>query len=73
MVTETASGQGALVWSLGSEGDNHLHAFDGDTGAEVFNGGNMALTGLRRFATPVAAKGRIYVAGTDAVYAFTTE
>ena len=73
MVTETATGQGAIVWSLGSEGDNHLHGFDGDTGAEVFNGGGTALQGLRRFATPIAAKGRIYAAGTDAVYAFTTQ
>jgi len=28
---------------------------------------------LERYATPIAAKGRIFVAGTSAVYAFTPQ
>ena len=61
-----------IVWGLGAEGDQRLHAFDGDTGNAVFAGGgaNELMAGTRRFNTAIAARGRIYVATDNKVYAF---
>lgn len=73
MVTTTDGHAEAIVWGLGAEGDGRLHGFDGDTGAVVFAGGGPGdgMAGLRRFSTAIAAKGRIFVAADDTVYAFT--
>ena len=62
-----------IVWGIGSEGDQRLHGFDGDTGAVDFHGGgaNELMAGTRRFNTAIAARGRIYVANDNKVYAFT--
>lgn len=62
----------AIVWSVGAEGDNRLHGFDGDTGRVVFSGGGPGdVIGLvRRFHTPILANGRIYVAADGVVKAF---
>jgi hypothetical protein len=61
-----------LVWSLGAEGDQRLHAYDGDTGEVVYDGGGEGelMTGTRRFSTGIVARGRIYVAADEKVYAF---
>jgi hypothetical protein len=74
MVTTTDGHAGAVVWTVGQQGDSKLHGFDADTGKEIFTGGGGgdAMSGLKRFATPIAAKGRIFAAGTSAVYAFTS-
>src|SRR5215470_11162531 len=53
MVTTTDGHAEAIVWSLGSEGDNQLHGFDGDTGDVVFDGGGVTMNGLRRYNTPI--------------------
>jgi len=68
MVTTVDGHAGAIVWSIGAEDDDRLHGFDGDTGTEVF--ASDALGPIARFATPIAAAGRIIVAGTSTVYAF---
>lgn len=60
-----------IVWMAGSEGDMLLHAFRGDTGQVLFAGAPM--TQLRRFVTPIAAEGRLYVAADQRVFAFTFE
>ncbi len=72
-VTSTDGTNDVVVWGLGSEGDQRLHGFDGDTGAVVFSGGgaNELMTGTRRFNTGIAARGRIYLANDNRVYAFT--
>jgi hypothetical protein len=72
-VTSTDGATKAIVWGIGSEGDQRLHGFDGDTGAPVFSGGgaNELMTGTQRFNTGIAARGRIYVANDSRVYAFT--
>jgi hypothetical protein len=74
MVTQTQlNGGDTIVWVTGSEGDEKLHGFDGDSGAVVFAGGGDAETmsaGVRRYVTPIAAKGRIFVGGDGRVYAF---
>jgi hypothetical protein len=72
-VTSTDGTNNAIVWGIGSESDQRLHGFNGDTGAVVFNGGgaNELMAGTRRFNTGIAARGRIYVANDSRVYAFT--
>ena len=71
-VTTTDGTNNTIVWVVGSEGDQRLHGYDGDTGAVVFNGGgaNELMAGNRRFNTAIAARGRIYVAADNKVYAF---
>jgi hypothetical protein len=73
----TSSGGTAdpIVWWVSAEGDNRLYGFDADTGAAVFNGGgaNDGLGSVNRFQTPIVAKGRIFVAASNAVYAFTVK
>jgi outer membrane protein assembly factor BamB len=72
MVTTVDGHVGAIVWGIGAEGDNRLHGFDGESGEVVFAGGdaNDVMGPLARFSTPIAAGGRIVVAGTSAVYVF---
>jgi hypothetical protein len=71
MVTTTDGSSQAIVWSLGAEGDQRLHGFDGDTGQVVYAGGGAgdALGSVRRFHTPILAKGRIFVGADGAVRA----
>jgi outer membrane protein assembly factor BamB len=72
MVTTTDGHSEAIVWSVGAEGDNRLHGFDGDTGRIVYAGGgpNDVIGRVRRYHTPILAGGRIYVAADDTVRAF---
>ena len=72
-VTSTDGTNNAIVWGIGSEGNQRLQGFNGDTGAVVFTGGgaNELMAGTRRFNTAIAAHGRIYVANDNKVYAFT--
>ena len=72
-VTSTDGTNNVIVWGLGSEGNLRLQGFNGDTGAIVYNGGgaNELMTGIRRYNTGIAARGRIYVANDNKVYAFT--
>ena len=69
MVTTTDGHAEAIVWSLGG---TRLRGFDGDTGAVVFNGGGAMDTvgNISKFITPIAARGRIYVASDSAVSSF---
>lgn len=57
---------------VGAEGDNRLHAFEGETGEEVPLGaaGATAMTGLRRFQTLIATNDKLYVGADDRIYAF---
>ena len=72
MVTTTDGRAEAIVWSVGAEGDDRLHGFDGDTGRVVHGGGKThpALGGVRRFQTPILGGGRIFVAVEGGVKAF---
>ena len=67
-----------IVWVIGTEdhgnpGDQRLHGYNGDTGAIIYGGGgaNELMTGTHFYSTTgIAARGRIYVAGDNKVYAF---
>jgi outer membrane protein assembly factor BamB len=71
-VTSTDGTNNVIVWGIGSEGDQRLHAFNADTGAIIYAGGgtNELMAGTHRFNTGIAARGRIYVANDNKVYAF---
>jgi outer membrane protein assembly factor BamB len=68
IVTTTDGHSDPIVWMLGAEGDNRLHAFRGDTGAPLY--ASAPLTGLRHFQTLIATQDRLYVGADNRVYAF---
>jgi hypothetical protein len=68
IVTTTDGHSNPIVWMLGAEGDDRLHAFRGDTGAAIFV--SEPLSGLRHFQTLIATEGRLYVGGDRRIYAF---
>jgi hypothetical protein len=71
IVTTSDGHSDAIVWGVGAGGDSLLHAFDGDTGAKIsFTGDNVVLINVAPYSTPIAAKGRIFVAVRGGVFAF---
>jgi hypothetical protein len=70
IVTTTDGTHESIVWYVAG---TKLVGYDGETGAEVFNGGAAgdAVTAIETWQTPIVAKGRIYVASSSQVYAFT--
>jgi outer membrane protein assembly factor BamB len=72
VVTTTDGLSNPIVWVPAPGTTNRLFGFDGDTGAVVYDGGDSAdeMNTLWRWASPVIAKGRIFVAGQGRVYAF---
>jgi outer membrane protein assembly factor BamB len=68
IVTSTDGTAQSVVWSLGAEGDNKLHGYNGDTGELIFS--SPALSQIRRFQTPIVGGGRIFVASDGAIQAF---
>jgi hypothetical protein len=71
MVTTSDGHNDAIVWSVGAENNNQLHGFDGDTGKELTTPANLQMTAVERSVTPIAAKGRIFVAASNQLFAFT--
>jgi len=77
-VTSTDGTNNMIVWVVGTEdhvtaGDQRLHGYDGDTGTVVYDGGgpNELMAGTHFYSTTgIVARGRIYVAGDNKVYAF---
>jgi outer membrane protein assembly factor BamB len=72
IVTTTDGRSNPIVWVLGAEGDDRLHAFRGDNGEALFAGGGPddGMTGLRHFQTLLAADDRLYVGADGRLYAF---
>src|SRR2546429_2903617 len=71
-VTTTDGTNNTIVWVAGVAGDQRLHGYDGDTGAVIYAGGgaNELMTGTRQWNTGIAARGHIYFAADNQVYAF---
>jgi PQQ enzyme repeat len=77
-VTSTDGTNNMIVWVVGTEdhqtgGDQRLHGYDGDTGAVVYDGGgsNELMAETHYYSTTgIVARGHIYVAGDNKVYAF---
>jgi hypothetical protein len=72
-VTSTDGTSNGIVWVAGGGGDQRLHAYNGDTGTVIYAGGgaNELMTGTRKWNTGIVARGRIYYAADNKVYAFT--
>jgi outer membrane protein assembly factor BamB len=68
IATTTDGHSDPIVWMLGAEGDNRLHALRGDTGEPLF--ASEPLSGLRHFQTLIATQDRLYVGADGRVYAF---
>jgi PQQ enzyme-like repeat protein len=72
-VTTTNGTGNVIVWAANSgNGDQRLRGFNGDTGAIVYAGGgaNELMSGTSKWNTGIVARGRMYFAGTNKVYAF---
>jgi hypothetical protein len=72
-VTSTDGTNNMIVWVVGASGDQRLHGYDGDTGAVIFAGGgaNELMAGTHSYSTTgIVARGRVYVATDNKVYAF---
>ena len=71
--TSTDGTNNTIVWVVGSEGgDQRLHGYNGDTGAVVYAGGgtNELMADTRKWNTGIIARGRVYFAANNKVYAF---
>jgi outer membrane protein assembly factor BamB len=76
VATTTDGTSNALVWITSSDGTNRLLAFDGDTGAPVFTGGGMSeqMGDIYQWTSPIDdGNGKLFVGGSGALYAFTTQ
>jgi hypothetical protein len=75
IVTTTDGTSEAIVWQIATGGVSRVHGFDGETGAVVFNGGAAAdqMGAVQTFQTAIVARSRIFVAGNNAVYAFSLQ
>ncbi len=71
-VTTTDGSNNAIVWVVGAQGDQRLHGYNGDTGAVIYAGGGNEelMTGTRKWNSGIVARGSIYVANDNKVYAF---
>jgi hypothetical protein len=70
IVTSTDGSKDSIVWYVAG---TKLIGLNGETGAEVFNGGAAgdAVTAASKWQTPIVAKGRLYFASANQLHAFT--
>ena len=68
-MTTTDGRSDPIVWIVGAEGDDRLHAFRGDDG-EPLATAPVTMRGLHHFQTLIAAEDRLYVAADGTIYAF---
>jgi outer membrane protein assembly factor BamB len=70
IITTSDGNSDALVWVLGAEGSGQLLALDLATGNTVYGGGMDAVNNVRHFTTPIAANGKVLVAGDGKLYSW---
>ena len=69
IVTTTDGRADPIVWIVGAQGDNRLHAFRGDDG-EPLASPPERMRGLHHFQTLIASDDRLYIAADGTVFAF---
>jgi PQQ enzyme repeat len=77
-VSSTDGTNNMIVWVVGTDsrsgvGDNRLRGYDGDSGTVIYDGGgtNELMAGTHSYSTTgIVARGRVYVATDNKVYAF---
>jgi hypothetical protein len=67
IVTTSDGTNDAVLWGLGVRGTDQLYAYDGDTGVLLTQ--SKGLTQLTHWIAPIVAKGTMYVAGNQQVFA----
>jgi hypothetical protein len=70
IVTTTDGHSDPIVFVVGAQGDNRLHAFRGDDGEPLASPPEQ-MRGLHHFQTLIAIDDRLYVAADGTIYAFT--
>jgi hypothetical protein len=75
IVTSTDGKSEPIVWTVGANSSNRLHAFDGETGELLFAGGGPEeqISAVQNFQTLIVANGRIYVAASYRIYEFVSQ
>jgi hypothetical protein len=69
-ITSSDGTHDIMVWTVGAESASaQLHAWDLASGTQVVMGSD-AMTGTRRFTTPIFVNGRVIAAADNKVYAF---
>jgi hypothetical protein len=70
--TTTDGSSNPIVWVVGAYFSQKLLGFDGDTGKTIYTGGDSGdvANGVWKFASPVVAKGRLFIAGAGQIYAY---
>ena len=68
-VTTTDGTNNPIVWVVGAQGDGKLHGYNGDTGEVIYTGSDV-MSGTRKWNSGIVARGSIYVANDNKVYAF---
>jgi hypothetical protein len=68
IVTNSDGLSDPVVWGLGTNGDQRLYAYDGDLGTLLVR--SAAMSNLTHWIAPIVAKGSIYVAGNQTVFAY---
>jgi hypothetical protein len=69
VITTTDGHSNAIVWVLGAEGDNRLHAFRAYDGQQIANGAG-ALSSLRHVQTLIVGDDQLFAAANGKIYAF---
>ena len=71
-VTTTDGTSNCIVWAAGAGGSQRLNGYNGDNGTVIFAGGGASelMAGTIKWNTGIAARGRIYYAANNKVYAF---
>lgn len=65
MITSNDGTNNAIVWAVG----NHLDAWDINSGDQIYTGTDT-LANVRKYSSPIAAHGRIYIGADNKVYSF---
>jgi hypothetical protein len=76
IVTTTDGTSESVLWTIASGfPSNRLRAYNAETGEVLFDGGgpDEAIGTLKSFLAPIAVNGRIFIAGDNQLYAFTTQ
>jgi len=69
IITTSDGVNNPIVWVVGAEGDNQLHAFNALTGKTLFTSGTV-MQNVPHFSTLIAANNHFYIAADGTIYGF---
>src|SRR6185312_8665732 len=71
VVSTTDGHSEGIVWTVGSDGDGKLNAFDAETGELLFDGGEDTFPPIAPYQSAILVKGRAIWAANEQVFAYT--